>query len=490
MTLSETHLGYRDLPDFFYSDVYASSELDYKVWFYNSELAQDLNLPKDWESSAAGLKVLSGQQTLSGEKPLAMAYAAHQFGQWAGLLGDGRASLVGDILDVSGIQKELHLKGSGQTPYSRRGDGKATLGSALREFIVSESMNALGVPTTRALSILTTGENIIRDGAEPAAILCRSAKSHVRFGTFQLAAASQDSAHLKALADFTIDRLFPNAPPSGPKRYLHLLSEAIQGQVDLISKWMGYGFIHGVMNTDNALISGETIDYGPCAFIDNFHPGKVFSSIDRNGRYAWNRQPEIANWNMVRLAESLLPLLGESEESQGLNAEQELGQFTPKFVKSFNVVMARKFGLTVEAIENSEFLSDTFQVMTTARVDFTLFFRHLTQVAEGQTPETFIALFESPSEGKSWLEKWEGAMEMSEISAEDRTAVMRAANPIYIARNHRVEEAIAAANNGDMDIFKKLYKAVIDPFTERDEFAEYEIPPRPDEIVSQTFCGT
>lgn len=490
MILSETYLNYRDLPKSFYSDVQASSELDYQIWHANLELAQDLNLSKDWVESEEGLKVLSGQQTLSGDKPIAMAYAAHQFGHWAGLLGDGRASLVGDIADISGLQKELHLKGSGQTPYSRRGDGKATLGSTLREYIVSESMHALGVPTTRSLSIVTTGESIIRNGAEPAAILCRSAKSHIRVGTFQLAAASGDSAHLKALADFTIDRLFPNAPTSGPERYLHLLRKAIEGQVNLISKWMGYGFIHGVMNTDNALISGETIDYGPCAFMDEFHPGKVFSSIDRNGRYAWNRQPEIANWNMVRLAESLLPLLSDSEETSAQLAQQELAHFTPNFVRAFNAVMARKLGLSNSAMEDSEALETTFQAMMTGKVDFTLFFRRLTQIAEGQSPEKLISLFETRSAGKAWLEFWDDLVAGSEMSAENRIAVMRSANPIYIARNHRVEEAIAAANNGDMKVFKKLLSAVITPFRERDELAEFENPPSKDEIVSQTFCGT
>ncbi|MEP3890307.1 MAG: protein adenylyltransferase SelO family protein [Hellea sp.] len=490
MTLSETYLDYRNLPDFFYSDVQALREPDYQIWYSNSELAGDLNLPKSWIGSEAGLKVLSGQETLSGDKPLAMAYAAHQFGHWAGLLGDGRASLVGDIADISGIRKELHLKGSGQTPYSRRGDGKATLGSTLREYIVSESMHALGVPTTRALSIVTTGETIIRNGAEPAAILCRSAKSHIRVGTFQLAAASQDSAHLKALADFTIDRLFPSAPTSGPERYLHLLREAIEGQVNLVSKWMGYGFIHGVMNTDNALISGETIDYGPCAFMDAFHPGKVFSSIDRNGRYAWNRQPEIANWNMLQLARSLLPLFSEFEESSAQMAEQELEQFSPKFVKAFNGVMARKLGLATGALKNPEVLETTFQAMMTSKVDFTLFFRRLTQIAEGHRPEEFISLFETRSAGKGWLEYWKGLIEKSEISTEDRIAMMRSANPIYIARNHRVEEAITAANNGDMEVFKRLLGAVTAPFTERDDLAEFENPPNPDEIVNQTFCGT
>jgi len=500
MTLAKTRLAYRDLPDFFYSDIEASSALNYQRWASNPALADAIGLPKNWLESESALKVLSGQQTLSGDKPLAMAYAGHQFGHWSGLLGDGRASLVGDIVDSLGVYHELHLKGSGPTPYSRRGDGKATLGSAIREYLVSESLHALGIPTTRALSILTTGENIMRNDAEPGAILCRSAKSHIRVGTFQLAAASQapvsqapasqDNGHIKALADFTIERLYPDAPASGPERYLHLLRQAIAGQVTLISKWMGFGFIHGVMNTDNALLSGETIDYGPCAFMDAFHPGKVFSSIDRNGRYAWNRQPEIANWNMVRLAESLLPLLGDTQEAQSQNAERELEQFSPKFIETFNVIMARKFGLAVEAFSGGEFLGDTFGLMTNAQVDYTLFFRRLTQIAGGQSPEAFLKLFEIRADGEAWLEMWKTLADDNGGDKTERLSGMRTSNPIIIARNHRVEAAISAANNGNMEVFEILLKAITNPFAERDEFAQYETPPDANEVVRQTYCGT
>ena len=485
-----THLNYRDLPEFFFSDVDNTSVTDVEFAALNTTLAESISLDEAWLRSDDGLALLSGQSALGGGNALAMAYGGHQFGHWSGLLGDGRAKLVGDLSDIDGLFHELHLKGSGATPYSRRGDGKATLGSAIREYVVSEAMAALGVPTTRALSIITTGETVVRNGAEPGAIFCRTARSHLRVGTFQLAAASGDLENVKALADFAIDRLYPNAPKTGRDRYRYFLREVVSKQADLVAKWMGLGFIHGVMNTDNSTISGETIDYGPCAFMDEFHPGKTFSSIDRNGRYAWNKQAEMAHWNLTRLAESLLPLLGVVEDDQIKAAEEDLNSFVAKFETAFNETMTNKLGVEIEALEKDGFLNETFKTMTRGKVDFTLFFRHLTLVAAGNPDTKVIELFSDQELGRDWITRWKAAAKFENGKEIALLNSMQASNPIIIPRNHRMEQAIADANKGNFETFKTLLGAVSEPFADRAEFSEFETPPLATEIVHQTFCGT
>ena len=463
---------------------------DVAVIALNLPLAESISLDENWLQSAQGLSILSGQSTIGGSPALAMAYGGHQFGHWSGLLGDGRAKLVGDLPDKNGLFHELHLKGSGATPYSRRGDGKATLGSAIREYVVSEAMAALGVSTTRALSVITTGETVIRNGPEPGAILCRTARSHIRVGTFQLAAASGEVENVKALADFAIDRLYPEAPENSHDRYRYFLREVVARQAELVAKWMGLGFIHGVMNTDNSCISGETIDYGPCAFMDEFHPGKTFSSIDRNGRYAWNKQAEMAHWNLTRLAESLLPLLGDTEEVQIRAAEEDLNSFVAKFETALNTVMASKLGVEHDALEKDGFLNETFKALTIGKVDFTLLFRNLTLVAAGDTEEKLVDLFEDQNLGREWLSRWKAAAKFESGMDVGHLETMQTSNPIIIPRNHRVEQAIADANQGNLKTFETLMEAVSQPFTDRSKFAEFETPPVTDEIVHQTFCGT
>lgn len=490
-----SNMAYRQLPAFFYSDLDANVPPDPTLIIANKTYGKELGFPSGWLESDEALKVLSGQSTLGGEQALAMAYGGHQFGHWSGQLGDGRARLVGDIEGPDGRRHELHLKGSGLTPYSRRGDGKATLGSAIREYVVSEAMAALGVSTTRALSIVSTGERVHRNGLEPGAVLCRTARSHIRCGTFQWTAASGDVSNLKALADFTIERLFPGAPVDGPDRYLYLLKMAAKKQAGLIASWMGYGFIHGVMNTDNMCLSGETIDYGPCAFIDAFHPGKVFSSIDRNGRYAWNKQAELAHWNLARLAETLFPLLGETETDQRANAEAGLNSYVGHFEKSFDQVIARKFGLPEDFEGLQKFAGEAFKAMTIGRADFTLVFRHLTMLAnqpngKAGLEETLLGLFSEKEAGEEFVNQWKVAVNYQDGMNADIAQSMTRANPIIIARNHRVEQAINAANADDFGPFHKLLDAVSAPFEDRPEFKEYETPPQPDEIVHQTFCGT
>ena len=482
--------SFSQLPEQFYTRQAPVPVAAPKLIKVNEGLATLMGIDPVALKSDDGVQMLAGNSVPDGASPLAMVYAGHQFGGWSPRLGDGRAILLGETVGTDGIRRDIHLKGSGRTPYSRGGDGRAWLGPVLREYVISEAMAALDVPTTRPLSVVATGENIIRNGQEPAAIVCRTARSHLRVGTFQIAAASCAIESLRALADFAIDRLYSDAPKTGPERYAYFLRQVIAGQADLISKWMGYGFIHGVMNTDNACISGETIDYGPCAFMDDFHPGKVFSSIDRNGRYAWNRQPEIAQWNMVRLAETLLPLLGDTEEQQQAAAEAQLATFSPLFAERFNDVMAKKFGLPNGDALKPEFLAETFETMTTGQVDFTLFFRHLTLVAGGGETGDFVSLFNDKTFGTTWLNNWKMQTGFAKQLNTEQLVQMRGANPIIIPRNHRIEEAIADANAGNLETFKRLFKAVTTPFEERAEYDAYENPPKVDEVVWQTFCGT
>ena len=477
---------YQNLPAAFFSDLEPESFENPAIYALNKGLAKEIGINPDWLKTPDGLSVLSG-----GSSPtLAMAYAGHQFGQWSGLLGDGRARLVGDVRGIDGLLRELHLKGSGQTPYSRRGDGKATLGSAIREYIVSEAMAALGVNTTRALSIVTTGENIMRNGMEPGAILCRSARSHIRVGTFQYAAAIEEERGVEALADFAIERLYPDAPASGPQRYIYFLRKIAQGQADLIASWMGFGFIHGVMNTDNMCVSGETIDYGPCAFMDEFHPGKTFSSIDRNGRYAWGRQPEMGHWNLSVLAGTLLPLLGTDEESGQSAAETVLNDYVSHFQAAFQGVMARKLGIANNHPDLKEFTSDTINAMTEGKVDFTFFFHALTNVANGENDKLIIEQFENNETGDNWTESWKAMTKFSNGIPTPAIEIMRSANPVLIARNHQVEKAIADANSGNSKTFERLVLALGDPSSDASDIADLQQPPDADEIVHQTFCGT
>ncbi len=488
--LTATEPEYAGLPGVFHSAVEAEQFAAASIFAFNDEAARELGFVRGWDQSLTALDVLSGQATLTGLPALAMAYSGHQFGHWSGQLGDGRARLAGEVRAIDGALYELQLKGSGRTPFSRGGDGKATLGSVMREYIVSEAMAALGVPSSRSLSIVTTGEHIQRQVLEPGAILCRAMRSHIRVGTFQFAASSGDVDHIKALADFAVERLYPGAPDDGPERYASFISRVATAQAKLVAKWMSFGFIHGVMNTDNMCVSGETIDYGPCAFMDDFHPGKVFSSIDRRGRYAWNRQPEMAHWNLARLAESLLPLLGGNEDAQVKAAEAAIANFPTAFQTEFNALLSKKFGLGDAGVDIGAFSGQAFKVMTDQSVDFTLFFRRLTQVATGGSRADFLSLFKEAGAGEAWLEEWTRAAGFKTALPDAVLGSMRGANPIIIARNHRVEEAIHAANQGDYQPFQQLTAALAAPYEDRPEFTDFEQPPLPDEVVEQTFCGT
>lgn len=470
---------YARLPDGFFARIDPDPAPDPQLVRLNRSLATEIGLDPDWLESPEGVAMLSGAGVAEGSEPIAMAYAGHQFGGWSHQLGDGRAHLLGEVVGPDGIRRDIQLKGSGRTPFSRNGDGKAALGPVLREYIVSEFMAAAGVPTTRALAAVLTGERVQRETGLPGAVLARVAQSHVRVGTFQYFHAREQTDKVRALADYVIDRHYP-AAREAENPVLAMLDEVVARQADLIAHWMALGFIHGVMNTDNMQIAGETIDYGPCAFMDVFHPATVFSSIDRGGRYAWANQPNIGVWNLSRLAEALLVLIDDDPDKAVEKAQQSVGAFGVRFNSALEDRFADKLGMARDA----DFMQETFKVMTDQGVDFTLFFRSLTRVAEGEEDADLLSFFLDASAGQTWQAEWHARHDPARLEA------MKAANPVYIPRNHRVEQALTAANDGDFTKFETLLDVLKDPFTARAEHASFEAPPSPDEVVHQTFCGT
>lgn len=470
---------YARLPDKFFARVNPDKALDPKLIKLNEKLAAKIGLDADWLASDAGIAMLSGATVAEGSEPLAMAYAGHQFGGWSPQLGDGRAHLLGEVVGPDRVRRDVQLKGSGATPFSRNGDGKAALGPVLREYIVSEFMAAVGVPTTRALAAVSTGERVQRETGMPGAVLTRVAQSHVRVGTFQYFFARQDTESLRVLADYVIDRHYPSAwDAENPT--LEMLKMVMERYAKLIAQWMCLGFIHGVMNTDNVQIAGETIDYGPCAFMDDFHPNTVFSSIDQNGRYAWVNQPNIGVWNISRLAEALLPILSEDEDAAVKMAEGAVEGFSGIFNDALNDGIAAKFGIAVDPA----FMQSTFKVMADHGCDFTLFFSELTRIAAGGTEDAFVDLFVKADDARAWLETWRAVHDPALVD------VMRRSNPVFIPRNHRVDKAISSAIEGDFAPFERLILVLETPFEEQPDATAYERPPTADEVVHQTFCGT
>ncbi len=463
--------SYAALPELLYTRVEPQSVAAPKLVIANDALAAELGIDRDWLHSADALQLLAGNVAPSHGSVIAMAYAGHQFGGFNARLGDGRALLLGDVLLNDGTRRELHLKGSGRTIYSRGGDGRATLSAMLREYILSEAMAALQVPTTRSLAVVETGERVFRQRPEHGAVLTRVAKSHVRVGTFQFLAARGETKAIEALMAHEIARTMPEV--SGAREFL---AEVLSRQARLIAQWMSFGFIHGVMNTDNAQIAGETIDYGPCAFMDGFDPQKVFSSIDENGRYAYDKQPTIGLWNMTRLAECLLPLLDENREAAIKIAEQELGRFMPLFEMEFEKRMLAKLG--INELSHAQFITETLQHMANAWADFTRFFTALTR---GDDMRSF---FISDLAHDEWRAEW------NILRAPEATALMQKYNPVYIARNHRVEAALTAAENQNYLPLHQLLDAVQNPFTARADLVQFENAPDAQEEVLQTFCGT
>ena len=483
--------SYARLPDRFFARLPPTPVAAPRLIRVNEALARDLRIDPDWLASPEGVEVLAGNRVPQGAEPLAQAYAGHQFGGFVPQLGDGRAILLGEVVDRDGVRRDIQLKGSGPTPFSRRGDGRAALGPVLREYIVSEAMHALDIPTTRALAAVTTGEPVYREAALPGAVLARVAASHIRVGTFQYFAARQDVDGVRALADYAIARHSP-AAAGAEKPYRAFLEDVVAAQAELVARWMLVGFIHGVMNTDNMAISGETIDFGPCAFMDSFHPMQVFSSIDHGGRYAFGNQPRIAAWNLARLAETLLPLLGPDQEAAVAEGQEVLAGFAPRFDAAWRAGLARKIGLSAMAEGDEALVEDLLRRMTENEADFTLTFRGLADAALGPEGDAPIrTLFRDPAAFDTWAGSWRERLAREPASPESRREAMRAVNPAFIPRNHQVERAIAAAvESDDLGPFEALLSVLARPFDDQPEAAAYALPPQPEERVLQTFCGT
>lgn len=453
----------------------------------NHRLATELGIDVARLDSPEGLAILSGNQLAEGSEPIAMAYSGHQFGGFSPQLGDGRAILLGEVVRDDGVRHDIQLKGSGQTPFSRRGDGRSALGPVLREYIVSEAMAALRVPTTRALAAVATGDNVLREGLTPGGVFTRVAQSHIRIGTFQWFAAREDHDNLKVLADYAIERHYPDTQQAD-NPYRALLERVIERQAKLIAHWMQLGFIHGVMNTDNMTISGETIDFGPCAFMDDYHPGKTFSSIDHQGRYAFANQGPIGHWNLTRLAEALLPLLDDDPKQAVAEAEAALDTFADIHRAELQRRFIAKIGIEGGTEDDWNLVQELLSAMTKGEADFTLVFRYLSNALESDKDDELTRLFSQPEAITAWLSSWRARLD--DVDRSESIALMRRTNPVFIPRNHRVEEAIAAGYAGDFTPFHRLNEVLRNPFTEQPNFAEYEAAPLPDEVVHATFCGT
>jgi serine/tyrosine/threonine adenylyltransferase len=482
---------YARLPDRFYARVAPTPVAAPKLVRLNTDLALELGLDPVWLAGPEGLEVLSGKRVPDAAEPIAMAYAGHQFGHFVPQLGDGRAILLGEVIDRRGARRDLQLKGSGLTPFSRRGDGRAALGPVLREYIVSEAMSALGVPTTRSLAAVTTGETVVRETMLPGAVLMRVASSHIRVGTFQFFAARGDLEGLRLLADHVIGRHYPEAAET-ESRYRVLLESVVARQANLVAQWLLVGFIHGVMNTDNMSIAGETIDYGPCAFMDTYHPATVLSSIDSHGRYAYARQPNIAAWNLARLAETLLPLFSADDKEAVGQATEILSGFAASFGTAFLDGMRKKLGLFGVAEDDEQLAQEFLNLLATNRVDFTLAFRRLSDAAGDPGKDELVrSLFEDQTASETWLARWRQRLVIGGQDVTMRRAMMRSVNPAFIPRNHRVEAVIqAAVESQNFAPFEELLSVLSRPFDERPEFAHYMEGPKTHEKVLQTFCGT
>ncbi len=483
MTFDNTYLR---LPERFYERIKPVPVAEPRLIALNRDLAGELrlDLPDDPEELAA---VFAGNALLPGMEPIAQAYAGHQFGHFVPQLGDGRAVLLGEAVDHRGEHRDIQLKGSGQTRFSRGGDGRAPLGPVIREYVVSEAMHALGIPTTRALAMAATGESVFRETELPGGVLTRVARGFVRVGTFEFFAAREDEEAVRLLADHVIDRHYPHCRDAD-NPYTALLETVCRAQAELIARWLCIGFIHGVMNTDNTALSGETIDYGPCAFMDAYDPAAVFSSIDQQGRYAFNRQPDIALWNMACLGGCLLPLLHEDQDEGRREGEAVLQEFTPTFTRHYRRGMCAKIGLPPSEA-GFEHARSLLRVMHAERADFTTVFRALARHRDDPAP--FEAAFGSGEAVREWRGQWDGIRGEQGVSDEDATRTMLSANPAYIPRNHRIEEAIRAAeDNDDFGPTLRLAEVLRRPFKEQPGNERYAAPPLPGERVERTFCGT
>jgi uncharacterized protein YdiU (UPF0061 family) len=481
---------YSSLPPRFYARVAPTTVRDPRLVVFNSRLAEDLGFDAATLEREAAL-LFSGNRPPEDADPIAMAYAGHQFGGFVPQLGDGRAILLGERVGRDGVRRDLQLKGSGRTPFSRNGDGRAALGPMLREYLISEAMHALGVPTTRSLAVVTTGEQVIREDLLPGAVLTRVAASHIRVGTFEFFAARNDREAMNALLDYVIARHYPDARAAAVPA-LAVLDAVARRQAALIADWLGVGFIHGVMNTDNMAISGETIDYGPCAFMDRHDANTVFSSIDHGGRYAFGNQPAIAQWNIARFAETLLPLI-DSDNGKAIElATAVVNDFMTEFDAQLLARMRRKIGLANELEGDAELVSALFATMQAAGADFTLTFSRLARCADESPDDASLLELFTPTTGIAhWLRRWRERLAREPRTAAERAASLRRANPAFIPRNHRVEAALeAASTHGDFAPFRELLNILERPYDDQPGREEFEQPPGPGERVFRTYCGT
>ena len=484
VTLPLEH-SYAQLPERFYARLSAQPGPLPELLSVNEELAQTLSIDLDALSSAETIAMFGGRAYPDALQPIAMAYAGHQFGGFSPQLGDGRALLLGEIVNAAVQRFDIHIKGSGRTPFSRNGDGKAALGPVIREYLVSEAMHQLGVPTTRALAALSTGETVHREKSFPGGLIVRVAASHIRVGTFEYFSSRGDHEALLILTNYAINRHAPQflTEPEPIKLWLEWV---IAQQAKLIAHWLSLGFIHGVMNTDNCAVSGETIDYGPCAFMDEFHPQCVFSAIDQQARYAWGNQPSIGQWNMARFAETLLPLIADDATNAREIAQSALATFGEIFHRHYLRRFRAKFGISPEAFtdDGAAWIKSTLGMMADQRVDFTRFFRDLTRHAEDSNYGSIYDHFSSPTTAQNWLDEWKTKHDPALVEE------MKQHNPVRIPRNHRIEAVIQAAYQGDLTPFQEAIQALRNPYQEIPEFSHWENAPLPQERVLQTFCGT
>ncbi len=484
--------SYARLPEHFFARLPPTPVPEPRLIRLNESLALHLGLSPERLTTPEGIEILAGNRVPEGAEPLAMVYAGFQFGSWVPQLGDGRAILLGELIDADGVRRDIQLKGSGPTPFSRSGDGRAGLGPVLREYVVSEAMAALGIATTRSLAAVTTGERIMRETSLPGAVLTRVAQSHIRVGTFQFFAGRGDEDAIRVLTDHVIARHYP-AASEAENPVLALLAAVIDGQAELVARWQGVGFIHGVMNTDNTSIAGETIDYGPCAFMDTYHPDTVYSSIDHMGRYAYGNQPSIAHWNLAGLAQVLLPLIDDDEDAAVALATEVIDTFSDRFEHFYRAGMQRKLGLSEDREGDADLAQDLLSRMAENKADFTLTFRRLCDVVNpsSQSHEPVSGLFEAPASFDEWAVRWQDRLASEGRASAECQRDMRSVNPAYIARNHLVEEVIeAAVNEGNLEPFEELIAVLASPYEDQPGRERYGAPPRPDQIVHQTFCGT
>ena len=481
--------SYQNLPQDFFERINPVPVKDPQLIIFNNDLGRSLGIDQKINKKELA-NIFSGNEILKGSSPIALVYAGHQFGNFVNQLGDGRAVLLGEVSTPNQERFDMQLKGSGQTRFSRQGDGRSPLGPVIREYVVSEAMNALGIPSTRSLAAVTTGEKVFREVILPGGILTRIAKSHIRVGTFEYFATQKNTENLKTLADYTIKRHFLSLKDVA-NPYLSLLEIVSERQIELISKWMGVGFIHGVMNTDNTSIVGETIDYGPCAFMDEYNPSTFFSSIDAQGRYAFGNQPLIAQWNMACFANSLLGLIDKDTEKATSKAQKVINNFPNKMSEAVMSVMCKKIGLDSTKTNSQEALTKLLRIMLDNKSDYTLTFRYLSEIIKGKRDSSFKQQFLEHNQISNWLKEWKELIKDQDLAKKEIVLSMESSNPVFIPRNHLVERAIeAAVENNDFSEMKTLLTILSKPYEEQSKYGEYMKPPKPQEVVLQTFCGT